>query len=127
MDQETREFLQEQFGKIDGRFDEIGRRFEKVDRRFEQIDRRFEKVEQRLETVEEETRQTRVLVEDLTSHLQAVAEGFATVDSRVGQAKATLREELEEDRTRNTQLHGRHERRITDLEERVDLLEGTGD
>ena len=120
MDQETREFLQEHLGRIGERLDGFDQRFETIDQRFERVDRRFD-------ALEEETRHTRVLVEGLHTRLQAVAEGFATVDSKIGQTAASLRDEVEEDRSRNTQLHRHHERRITDVERRVDLLEATED
>jgi len=122
MDQETREFLQEHFGRIDDRFERVDQQI--VDLRSE-IDQRFEKVDQRFETLEEETRLTRVLVEGVQSDLKAVAESFATVDAKVDRTAASLRDEMEEDRTRNTQLHRRHEHRITDMEHRIDLLEGS--
>lgn len=123
MDPETREFLQDQFGRIDERLEGFDHRFERVDQQFtalrEDIDRRFE-------NVEEEIRHTRILVEGLKSDLQAVAEGFDTVDAKIDRSQTTVRAEVEEDRKRNSQLHGRHERRITDLEHRVDLLESAG-
>lgn len=115
MDQETREFLQEHFDRID-------ERFERVDQ--QNVDLRNE-MDQRFKTLEEETRLTRVLVEGVQSDLKAVAESFATVDAKVGRTAANLRDEMEEDRTRNAPLHTRHERRITDMEHRVDLLEGS--
>jgi len=86
MDEELRDYLDQQFKSIDERFrenseqlqqfrQETTERFEGVDQRFEGIGERFGGLEQRLERVETGVRENRVLIEALDGKVQLVAEG----------------------------------------------------
>ncbi|MCP4662042.1 MAG: hypothetical protein GY856_42100 [bacterium] len=64
---------------LDRRFDETGHQIESLRRemveRLDQGDERFERIDERFERVETDIRHTHVLLEDLRSDLQGVAEG----------------------------------------------------
>lgn len=56
------------------RFEQVDKRFEQVDKRFEQVDNRLEQGDRRFGNLEETTRHIFVVVEDLRSQIQLIAE-----------------------------------------------------
>jgi hypothetical protein len=61
IEQNLKEYLDQQFKQldlkfrqIDDRFQQIEEKFDKIDQRFDKVDQRFDKVDQRLEKIEED-------------------------------------------------------------------------
>ncbi len=71
------------FDGIDARFDSVDARFDSVDARFDGQDTRFDGIDRRLDKVEEQNRHTHMLIEDLQSKAQLLAEGHAAQDEKI--------------------------------------------
>src|SRR4051812_12679912 len=99
MDQELQDYLAKQFKSVGERFDKVDERFDKVDERFDGVDKHFDGVEQRLEQVETGIRENRVLIEGLQDQIQLVAEGVATVDSKLETFRGEVAKEFKEVRS----------------------------
>jgi chromosome segregation ATPase len=104
MDQETREYLQSEFGRLHERLDQMDARLDKMDHRMDQMDHRMDdlhteilvtqgsvqKLDERLEqtqgsvtSLDERLQQTQVLVESLRDDVRSVAEGVVTNRERM--------------------------------------------
>ncbi len=84
MDPELIAFLKAEFGAINARLDGHDARFESIDSRFKSIDGQFksmqDQMDSRFDKVEEQNRHTHVLIEDLQSDVQLLAEGHGAQD-----------------------------------------------
>ncbi len=76
MDRELITFLKAQFEGVNRRLDGMDARFDGNDAKFKSIDRRFDEVK-------EQNRHTHVLIEDLKSEVQLLAEGHAAQDEKI--------------------------------------------
>jgi chromosome segregation ATPase len=119
------------FDQIDERFEQIDQRFEQVDQRFEQVelrldqhDQRFEQQDQRFESLETQLRHTNVVVEGIAGDVKAVAEAVITFDGKLDRYQEEMRSECAQIRSLLEVSHGRLDRRVSTLEERVDGHEG---
>jgi hypothetical protein len=96
MDEETRAGFDEMrrgFVEMRQGFAEMNRRFEAIDRRFEAIDRRFEVIEGRFS---DKLRENGVLIEDLRSQIQAVAEGGRLNERAIERLRVEMHERFRE-------------------------------
>ncbi len=137
------------FAYLDTRFDGIDHRFEKMqaqldrveetmDRRFEemqgQMDGRFKEMQGHLNRVEEtmdrrfeethnQIRHTNVVVEELRSKIEMVAEGHVMLDAKLDRFHGELKTERRQDRDEHRAALKRLRRRDDKLEVRVERLE----
>jgi predicted nucleic acid-binding Zn-ribbon protein len=89
----------------------------------EYLDKQFKSVDERFQSLEADVRHTNVVVEGLEGQIQLVAEGVATVNSRVDRLEAKMDEEFKEVRATIRSLYTPIDRRVTSLEARVEELE----
>jgi hypothetical protein len=95
MDQELRDYLDQQFKSVAERFEEVNERFDRV---------------------ESGIRENRVLIEALDGKVQLVAEGVANVDSKLETFRGEVAKEFKEVRA-TMDLHFSHlDRRVKKLE-----------
>ncbi len=104
----------------------LDQRFGKIDRQFAKIDARFEKVDARLEENKEQIRHTHVVIEDLRSDVQGVAEGVATVNQKLDRYIESAERQRQEDRSLDLKVQSAASKRIDRLETRVGRLESSG-
>jgi predicted nucleic acid-binding Zn-ribbon protein len=88
------------FAAMNQRFEAIDRRFEAIDQRFEAVDRRFEVVDRRFDAIEErftdKIRENGVLIEDLRTQIQAVAEGGRVNERAIERLRGEMHERFRE-------------------------------
>ena len=99
MDEETRAAFDEmrrRFDGVDQRFDGVDQRFVAVSQFFVDVNERFAEVNQRFETVMDEIRRNGVLIEDLRTQIQVVAEGGRTNERALERLRAEMHERFRE-------------------------------
>ncbi len=81
IEQDLKEYLDQQFKQFN-------QQFEKIDQRFDKIDQRFEKIDQRLERIENEITDLKIgqvrLESELKGELKRVEEKIDGLDKRLG-------------------------------------------
>ena len=153
MDMELKGFLDRRFDSIDKRFDGFEERFDRMDQRFKMIDLRFQDVDrhfvrieermdgmdrrftlmdQRFKLLETDIRRTNILVEELRSRIQTVAEGLQAISLKQDQFLKEVREDFNEMRAlikhSYDNVDGRlkaAEDNVVDLDQRVGILEAS--
>ena len=116
MDPELVGYLDERFAHLDQRFEAVDRRFDAMDHRFDAIERRQDATDSRLEDTR---RHLGILIENLDSKIQTVAEGVINVDQKIDRVRVELKGEIAEVKHL---LRGSY----SDLDQRVRRLEGEG-
>ncbi len=89
VDQDLKAYLEEHFGRNDGRLD-------RIDGRLDQMDGRLNRMDGRLEQVETETHHTRILMEGVRGDLRLVAEGVMAATERLEAFQGETSRSLEE-------------------------------
>lgn len=118
------EQIDQHIEQIDRRLAQHDQRFDKIDQRFEQVDQRFEQQDQRFERLETQLRHTNVVVEGIAGDVKAVAEAVIAFDGKLDRYQEEMRSECAQIRSLLEVSHGRLDRRVSTLEERVDGHEG---
>lgn len=130
----------QRFDKADQRFDEVDQRFERIDQRFDEADQRFERIDHRFDkadlrfgSIDEQFRATHVLIEDLHSKVQTVAEGVVSMNDKLDRHREETSAQISEVLSLLRLSHSGLDSRVTRLEERtercesrLDDLEATG-
>jgi archaellum component FlaC len=135
MDPEIVEYFDRRFDEAERRsrerFDEVERRgqerfdaaerrnqerFAAVNQRFDESERRFEHVDRQIVEVKDSVRHTNVVLEDLRSKVEIVAEGVMAVQERQDRDREELRGEIREVRTFVEVSYGALDRRLKVLE-----------
>jgi archaellum component FlaC len=121
MDQELRDYLDEQFKSIDERFKAVDERFKSVDERFNEASEQLQEFRQEtaghFEQVETDVRQTRVVVESVQVQIQLVAEALVGSNESRERFQQEVTNEFKEARA-TRDLHFSHlDRRVKKLEE----------
>lgn len=104
------------FDRMDARFDQMDRRFDRVDERLDGVDQRLGGVDRRLGDLLERVDRNYTLIE-------TVVRGVAGVERQVDQLRSQMQAGFREQREMLLGFHGGLDRRVTDLERRVDTLE----
>ena len=100
-------YLDQRFEAVDRRFDAMDQRFDAMDHRFDAMDHRFDAMDQRFDAIErrqdgtdarlEDTRRhLGILIENLDSKIQTVAEGVINVDQKIDRVRVELTGEIAE-------------------------------
>ncbi len=93
---------------------------ETMDRRFDAVDGRFDVMERRQDALDARIEDTRrhlgVLIENLDSKIQTVAEGVITVDRKIDRVQAELKTEIGEVKTLLRLSYSDLDRRVRRLE-----------
>lgn len=85
MDNETKQYLDQQFKNLDHKFKGIDERFDKMDKRFESIDQRFESMDQRFDKMDQQFLAAKNYSNTHFSNLSAQISG---IDKRLGTVEA---------------------------------------
>ena len=81
IEQDLKEYLDQQFKQFNQKFDKIDQQLEKIDQRFDKIDQRFDKIDERLNKIE--IGQARLEAE-LKGEIKRVEEKIDGLDKRLG-------------------------------------------
>ena len=114
---------EERFAAIDQRFEAIDQRFEAIDRRLIAIDRRFAAIDRRFDKVEAQIRHTHVVLEDLRSSVQLIAENMSAMNQKLDRYIEAAEKKREVDRSETRAGFRAVHERCDDLDRRVSRLE----
>lgn len=126
MDTELRAFLEDRFGRLEGRMDRFEQRLEALEQRMGGFEQRLEVLEQcmggfeqRLHEIERETSRLGVLLESMQQQVRLVAEGHGILYGAIDRQYEEVRAELRDVRALLKVWNELVTRRLTDLEYRM--------